>query len=292
MSAKAAPPASRMAGQMAERVQKALAQRGLGSRRAMEDWIRAGRVAINGRTARLGERVSAEDCISVDGRPLPVLAPARPRVLVMNKAEGVICTRRDPEGRPDVFEGLPRLRHGRWLSVGRLDINSGGLLMLTNDGALAHRLMHPATGIDREYAVRINGALDDEAVERLRTGIRVDGETQRFSDVRHYDGRGANHWYHVVLMEGRNREVRRLFAGLDRKVTRLKRVRYGPVTLPAWLRRGKVCEMGPEDLESLYRLLRLPFTPAPRRTKTGRPAKRSLLLPYPELPALQEREGG
>ena len=286
MSAKVAAPAN------PERLQKALAQRGLGSRRAMEEWIRAGRVTINGRTARLGERVSAEDRIGVDGRQLPALAPSRPRVLVMNKAEGVICTRRDPEGRPDVFEELPRLRHGRWLSIGRLDVNSGGLLMLTNDGALAHRLMHPATGIDREYAVRIDGALDDDAIQRLRAGISVDGETQRFSDVQYYDGRGANHWYHVVLMEGRNREVRRLFAALDRKVTRLKRVRYGPVALPAWLRRGQVCEMGPEDMESLYRLLRLPFTSVRGRSKTGRRARRSLLLPYPDLPALEGGESG
>ena len=269
---------------MSEKLQKALAARGLGSRREMERWIVAGRVTVNGRKATLGDRVEATDSIALDGRRLTHRTAPRPRVLVMNKSEGTVCSRRDPERRPTVFEGLPAVHGGRWMTVGRLDINSGGLLMFTNDGTLAHRLMHPSTGIDREYAVRVDGVLADAAVERLTAGIEVDGEPQSFSDVRYYDGKGSNHWYHVVLMEGRNREVRKLFEQVGRRVTRLKRVRFGPVVLPSWLRRGRTAELGPADLATLYGLLRLPYDPPPRARSAGRKPPRSLLIPYPELP--------
>ena len=186
--------------------------------------------------------------------------------------------------RRTVFDGLPTLHRARWLIVGRLDINSSGLLMFTNEGGLANRLMHPSTGLDREYAVRVDGVLDDAALDTLKAGVEVDGEVQGFSDIRYYDGRGSNHWYHVVLMEGRNREVRKLFEQVGRRVTRLKRVRFGPVVLPAWLRRGRTAELGPRDLAALHGLLRLPYTAPPRGRGAERKPGRSLLIPYPELP--------
>lgn len=266
---------------MSEKLQKVLAAHGLGSRRQMEKWIAAGRVRVNGHPAKTGDRVEQTDRIEVDGRLLVLRETRLPRILVMNKREGVICTRRDPEGRETVFDDLPRIREGRWLSVGRLDINTSGLLLLTNDGTLAHRLTHPSTGIDREYAVRIRGTLSEEDMDRLVAGVDIDGETRRFSDLRYYDGRGSNHWYHAVLMEGRKHEVRDLFRHRGHGVSRLKRVRYGPVILPSWLRRGQVAEMDAADLETLYGLLHLPIAalPTPRKATS-----RSLLIPYPELP--------
>ncbi len=267
---------------MSEKLQKVLASHGLGSRRQMEKWIVAGRVAVNGQTATTGDRVDETDRIEVDGRRLTIRGAQLPRVLVMNKRDGVICTRQDPQGRETVFDALPGVRQGRWLNVGRLDINSSGLLLLTTDGTLAHRLTHPSTGIDREYAVRVDGELSPEDTERLLTGVVIEGGTRRFSDLRYYDGSGRNHWYHAVLMEGRNHEVRDLFASQGYRVSRLKRVRYGPVILPSWLRRGHFAEMGRDDLETLYGLLRLPVGDLPERDKA---TSRSLLIPYPELPA-------
>ena len=264
-----------------QKLQKVLAGRGLGSRRELEGWIAAGRVTVNGETAHLGQRVGEKDVIALDGRKLSGRSSEPSRVLVLNKAAGVICTRRDPQGRRSVFEALPKLPAGRWIAVGRLDIQTTGLLLLTNDGELAHRMMHPSTGLDREYAVRVDARLGDAELEALTAGLMVDGERQRFSDVRYYDGSGRNHWYHVALMEGRNREVRKLFAGVGARVSRLKRVRYGPVTLPARLKRGAFTEMDQADLKDLYRLLKLPFTP--RRGKVGRKRHESLLLPYPPL---------
>jgi 23S rRNA pseudouridine2605 synthase len=271
---------------MSEKLQKVLAQRGFGSRREMERWISAGRIIVNGETATVGERVDANDVIKVDGQRLKIAPVLVPRVLVMNKREGVICTHRDTQGRKTVFDDLPRIdrkRHGeRWVTVGRLDVGTSGLLIFTNDGVLAHRLMHPSTGIDREYAVRLDGLLDEEALERLKIGVSIDGGIQRFSDVRYYDGRGNNHWYHAVLMEGKNREVRKLFRTEGRSVNRLKRVRYGPVVLPSWLKRGSVAQMGVSDLATLYALLQMPRTIA-RRRSPGTVTDRSLLIPYPEL---------
>ena len=265
-----------------QKLQKVLAGRGLGSRREMEGWIASGRVTVNGETAHLGQRVGDDDAIALDGRKLAARANEPGRVLVLNKAAGVICTRRDPQARRSVFEGLPKLRTGRWIAVGRLDIQTTGLLLLTNDGALAHRMMHPSTGLDREYAVRVDARLGDAELQALTAGLIVDGERQRFSDVRYYDGSGRNHWYHVVLMEGRNREVRKLFEGVGARVSRLKRVRYGPVLLPSRLKRGALAEMEQPDLKGLFGLLQLPFTP--QRGKVSRKRQATLLLPYPPLP--------
>lgn len=267
-----------------DKLQKVLADLGYGSRRTLEEWIAAGRVSVNGAPAHVGQRVTAADRIQVDGQPVRAARREEARVLVYNKPSGVICTRSDPEGRPTVFDDLPKLASGRWIAVGRLDFMSAGLLLITNDGALANRMMHPSTGLDREYAVRVNGKLSDAEQKRLCQGVEVDGEQLRFSDIRYYNGSGSNHWYHVVLMEGRNREVRRLFEAVGLVVSRLKRVRYGPVFLSSTLRSGRWVELGEQDLVALYRLLRLP-APRPaqgRRTRQER-EQRSLLLPYPSL---------
>jgi len=267
-----------------QKVHKILAGAGLGSRREIETWIAAGRVAVNGEPAHIGQRVSVKDRIEVDGRRIQAGVKPAPEILLLNKAPGVVCTRRDPEGRPTIFADLPDLRQGRWVSVGRLDLQSAGLLLLTNDGELANRLMHPSTGLDREYAVRIDTRLPETALRQLCDGVEVDGERMRFSDIRYYNGSGRNFWYHVVLLEGKNREVRRLFEAVGCTVSRLKRVRYGPVILPSWLRSGQWTSLQTDDVKTLYRLLKLPY--AGRRARAGKQSKvarSSCLLPYPEL---------
>ncbi|MEM9743225.1 MAG: pseudouridine synthase [Pseudomonadota bacterium] len=278
-----------------EKLQKILAGFGLGSRRAMESWIEQGRVKVNGERAHLGQRVDADDRIQVDnGKPLR-LRRDYTRVLLLNKAVGTVSTRSDPERRPTIFQGLPRLKQGRWISVGRLDLTTSGLLLLTNNGTLANRLMHPSTGLDREYAARVTGKLDDETLETLKAGVEIEGELHRFSDIQYFDGRGVNHWYHVVLMEGRNREVRRLFESARVLVSRLKRVRYGPVILPPGLPVGQRAELEAEDVESLLSLVGLDDELAgaggkSRSTKRPRPApkgperrRRTVLTAYPDL---------
>ena len=272
-----------MAPNDSEKLQKHLAALAYGSRREMERWISAGRVEVNGEAAHLGQRVSTGDRIKIDGKPVTGKPTDRSRVLIYNKPSGIICTRHDPEGRPTVFDDLPNLRRGRWISVGRLDVQTSGLLILTNDGALADRMMRPATGLDREYAVRVNGRLEEAEVQRLMRGVRVDDESLKFSDLRYFNGRGTNHWYHVVLMEGRNREVRRLFESANLTVSRLKRVRFGPVVMPSTLARGRVGELDHDDLSALYKLLKLGLH-APTRPRERRRKSSSFLVPYPELP--------
>lgn len=263
-----------------EKLQKVLAQAGLGSRREIERWIAAGRVAVNGAVAEVGSRVGARDRIRIDGRPVARRPAVPARVALLNKAEGVVCTRHDPEGRPTCFDDLPPLRGARWISVGRLDVTSTGLLLLSNDGALAHRLMHPSTGIDREYAVRVDRRLAPETERVLREGVLLDTHIARFSDIRHFGGSGRNQWYHVTLLEGRNREVRRLFESQHVQVSRLKRVRYGPVVLPSRVRRGHWIELNRDDTAALYRLVGLPVPPrAPDPPRSKRRRERSVLVP-------------
>ncbi len=252
---------------------------------------------MNGSKAVLGDRVFGNERLLVDGKPLGARARStgsHPRVLLLNKGEGVICTRRDPEGRKTVFADLPTLRGGRWISIGRLDVATTGLLLLCNDGELAHRMMHPSTGLDREYAVRTDIVLEDEQIAALKAGIESDGEVLRFADIRYFDGRGANHWYHVVLLEGRNHEVRRLFASVGAEVRRLKRVRYGPVLLPSWLRRGQRFELNNRDVAALYKTLGMDVAlpvdkPVLRGDRRGL-ADRSVLIAYPELPGVSQAE--
>ncbi|MEC7078067.1 MAG: pseudouridine synthase [Pseudomonadota bacterium] len=271
-----------------EKLQKVLAAQGFGSRRQMENWITEGRVLVNGQTAHLGQRVVKQDQLVVDGQTVSERRSNAPQILLLNKAGGTVCSRRDPEKRPTIFDQLPRLREGRWITVGRLDMATTGLLLLTNDGELAHKLMHPSTGMDREYAVRINRKLDDEALGQLTEGVVVEGEAMRFSDIRYYNGSENNFWYHVALMEGKNREVRRLFDAVGATVSRLKRVRYGPVILPSWLTVGHWASMQLDDLRRLYKLMRMPIQgsdlQAAQRLKRSKVAKTSCLVPYPDLP--------
>lgn len=235
---------------MHERLQKYLAQAGLGSRREIEDWIRARRIAVNGVTAQLGDRVSGAEKITLDGQPVRV-QPVRRRVLAYYKPEGEVATRHDPEGRPTVFERLPEPASGRWISVGRLDLNTQGLLLLTTDGELANRLMHPSSQIEREYAVRVLGTISDETLQQLRDGVELEDGPAAFDDIQDAGGSGANHWYHVLLREGRNREVRRLWESQGIAVSRLVRVRFGPVALRRGLRPGRWDELDETRINEL-----------------------------------------
>jgi 23S rRNA pseudouridine2605 synthase len=244
---------------MSAKLHKVLADAGLGSRREMERWIEDGRIQVNGQRAVLGMRVEAADAILVDGRPLkPGAADSgRRRVLMYHKPEGEISTRHDPEGRPTIFEHLPALQGERWVAIGRLDINTTGLLLFTNDGELANRLMHPSAQIEREYACRVLGAVDDAMLERLQEGVLLEDGVARFANVRAQGGRGANRWYSVTLREGRNRAVRRLWESQDVKVSRLKRVRFGPVAIPSILRAGDWLELDKPGVDELCRLVDL-----------------------------------
>lgn len=242
-----------------EKLQKALARMGLGSRRQMEDVIRSGRVSINSAPATIGDRVNIGDEIRVDGRLIRYKAEneKRRRVLAYYKPEGEICSATDPEGRPTVFERLPKLTHDRWVMVGRLDINSTGLLLFTNDGELAHRLMHPSNEITREYAVRVLGEVTPEIAKNLTAGVMLDDGMAQFEDIKEGGGEGVNKWYHVKLKEGRNREVRRLFESQGLKVSRLLRTRYGSISLPKELRTGRFLELDKKDINSLTDLVSL-----------------------------------
>ena len=237
---------------MAERLQKFLARAGLGSRRQIEDWVRQGRITVNGAPAQLGTRVNGAEKIEIDGKPVLVRAfRQRRRVLAYYKPVGEVTTRRDPEGRPTIFERLPPLRDGRWIAVGRLDLNTQGLLLLTTDGELANRLMHPSSEIEREYAVRVLGEVAPATVRRLKEGVPLDDGLARFDEIREAGGEGANHWYHVVLREGRNREVRRLWESQGVTISRLIRVRYGPVTLRRGLHPGRWDELDETQVGAL-----------------------------------------
>jgi len=236
-----------------EKLQKILASRGMGSRREIELWIEDGRVAVNGKTATLGDRALPDDRIEVDKKNVDLKAQAH-RVLIYNKPEGEVATRKDPEGRPTVFDRLPRIDNQRWINVGRLDINTSGLMLFTTDGELANKLMHPSSNIDREYLVRLFGEVTDEIVQRLLSGVELEDGPARFSDVvENEEDSGQNRWYTVCLMEGRNREVRRLWESQGIKVNRLKRVRFGPVFLPSYLRTGQWVDMDVAETKSLYR---------------------------------------
>lgn len=226
------------------RLQKLLAQAGFGSRREIEDWISAGRLTLNGNLAQLGNRATARDKIELDGKPLAFeTAPADIRVLVYHKPEGELVSRSDPQGRPTVFANLPRIRGAKWMSIGRLDFNTSGLLLFTNSGELANGMMHPRSEIEREYAVRVFGGLAEEEVERLLAGVKLGDGIAAFGKVVPAGGDGANRWYRVTLKEGRNREVRRLLEALGKQVSRLMRLRYGAVTLPEDLKPGEWREL-------------------------------------------------
>ncbi len=245
---------------LSERIHKLLADAGLGSRRQIERWISQGRVSVNGRIAKLGDRIDGSERLLIDGRPVrlrPRSAGTEPaRVIAYYKRTGEISTRSDPEARPTVFDDLPVLRKGRWIGIGRLDFATSGLLLFTNDGTLAHRLMHPSFGIEREYAVRIIGSASAEQLAKLQTGIELEDGPAAFDAIVEDGGSGRNCWYRVTLREGRNREVRRLFEAVGLTVSRLIRVRFGPVALGR-LRRGKWRDLTAAETAALCRAVGL-----------------------------------
>lgn len=240
-----------------EKLQKVLAAHGLGSRREAEKWIAEGRVTVNGKVATVGDRVAPDDRLVVDGRPVSQ-QQQRHRVLIYNKPTGEIVSRDDPQGRPSVFDRLPRIRGGRWIAVGRLDFNTSGLLLFTTDGELANRLMHPSFQIEREYVVRVMGEVTDAKLQNMRDGVMLEDDVARFSDIQKGQQEdGANNWYYVVLMQGRNREVRRLWESQGLVVSRLKRVRYGNILIPSAVRAGRYADLEPKQIKELYNLVKL-----------------------------------
>jgi 23S rRNA pseudouridine2605 synthase len=241
-----------------QKLQKVLANLGLGSRRKMERWIEEGRVTVDGSLATLGDRVHAGQALRLDGKPLEVDAAEQVRVLLYHKPVREVCSRDDPEGRKTVFERLPKLKSGRWISVGRLDFNTSGVLLFTTDGALANALMHPSSALEREYLVRVMGRVDEPMLERLKDGVELDDGPARFSDIQEGGGDGINRFFYVVLMEGRNREVRRLWESQGTTVSRLKRVRYGEVFLPSKLKKGQWLELPQRDVDVIYQMAGLP----------------------------------
>jgi len=240
-----------------ERLHKVLARAGLGSRRQIEDWIRSGRVLVNGKVAGVGEKISQSARIMVDGRPVRLKAtlPRTTRVLAYYKPTGELTSRKDKQERRTVFDTLPGIKQGRWIAIGRLDMNTAGLLLFTNNGELANRLMHPSSAVEREYAVRILGRVRDEVIEDLLRGVRLEDGEARFNRIIEAGGTGANHWYHVTLMEGRNREVRRLWESRGVTVSRLIRIRFGSCQLPPGKRPGQYWELTGKDIEALYRIV-------------------------------------
>jgi 23S rRNA pseudouridine2605 synthase len=245
-----------------EKLQKVLARAGIGSRREMERVIAQGRVIVNGLRATLGDRVDFSDRIEVDKKRIQ-LTPNEEKnvkVLLYNKPEGEICTRSDPEGRPTVFDHLPQLSGERWIAVGRLDFNTSGLLLFTTDGELANSLMHPSSKIDREYLVRIQGKVDDDMKARLVEGIALEDGTARFTDIVDGAGSGQNHWFYCVVMEGRNREVRRLWESQGVKVSRLKRVRFGNIFIPSHVRVGQWTDLNVKEIKELCTTAKVEMT--------------------------------
>ena len=241
-----------------ERIQKVLAKAGVGSRREMERAIEEGRVLVNGAACKLGDKCGPDDALTLDGKKVKVENTEVRRVLVYNKPEGEISTRKDPEGRQTIFDRLPNIPGERWVAVGRLDINTSGLLLFTNDGELANRLMHPSHQIEREYAVRVHGDVTQEHIDAMCKGVELDDGPAKFTDVQYFDGSGSNNWFHVVVLEGRNREVRRLWESQGLQVARLKRVRYGSVFLESTVRAGTFEELPKKDIDRLAASVDLP----------------------------------
>jgi 23S rRNA pseudouridine2605 synthase len=253
-----------------ERIQKVLARGGVGSRREIERWIDEGRLKLNGHPVSLGDRLKAGDHLQINDRVIhwEKFAEQPTRVLLYHKPTGEVVTRRDPEGRPVVFTQLPKLETSRWISVGRLDINTSGLLLVTNNGELANRLMHPSTQVEREYAVRILGNVSDATLEKLKQGVELEDGKAKFDDIKFFGGEGANKWYNVTVSEGRNRLVRRLWESQEVIVSRLMRVRYGPVVLPERLKARTFYELTDKELDLLFEFAGMEHE---KQTNTAKP---------------------
>ncbi|MDG9729850.1 pseudouridine synthase [Ignatzschineria sp. RMDPL8A] len=254
---------------MTERLQKVLANQGFGSRREIEGWIEEGKIKVNGEVAKLGCQVDGTETIHINDRlvTLKPLDSLERRVLLYYKPEGEISTRHDPEGRRTIFESLPKINNGRWISVGRLDINTQGLLLVTNDGELAHRLMHPSHEIEREYAVRVIGEFTDEMAENMKNGVEFEDGLSKFEEILWSGGTGANFWYHVTVKGGKNREVRRLWESQGLMVSRLIRIRYGNVELPRHLKAGQFVDIDDDVLKELVESVELEHVPTKKRSE-------------------------
>lgn len=261
---------------MSEKLHKILARNGYGSRREMERWIEDDRFKINGKQAKTADRIESKDKVSLDGKLIELnFDDQQHRILLYNKPEGEICTRDDPDGRKDVFATLPKLQGARWIIVGRLDINTSGLLFFTTDGELANALMHPSSEVDREYSVRILGEVDGQILQNLEKGVELEDGFARFDAIIDVGGSGANHWYSVILKEGRKREVRRLWESQGLKVSRLMRTRFGPVSLTRGLRKGSFRDLSKEEAAALYSAVGMKNRATAHLSKTSATNKKS-----------------
>ena len=239
--------------QVPERIQKFLSRAGVGSRRQIETWIKEGRIKVNGKPAQLGDHISSADKVKLDNRFIRLSDPAKEKIKVLAyyKPSGEICARRDPKHKKTVFDSLPKLKNGRWVNIGRLDINTIGLLLFTNDGEFANQLMHPSSEVEREYAVRVLGKASQSQLHAMQKGVKLEDGPARFTDIVESGGEGVNQWYHVVIMEGRNREVRRLWESQGLKVSRLMRVRFGSYILPRSKRPGNFWDLDDSEIKLL-----------------------------------------
>ena len=238
------------------KLHKLLAQKGLGSRREMEEFIAAGNVTVNGKVASTGDRVGPDDTVRIGKRTIRLAVnEGLPKVMLYHKPEGEIVSRNDPKGRPSVFDKLPHLNSSKWIAIGRLDFNTSGLLIFTTDGTLANRLMHPRFEVEREYAVRVLGTLTEEQMKLLTTGVELEDGLAAFDYLSDEGGEGSNHWYRVILKEGKNREVRRMFEAVELTVSRLMRVRFGPINLPPRIKRGKWLELSEKEVRRLLNMI-------------------------------------
>ncbi len=243
-----------------QRIQKLLAHNGIGSRREIDRYLQEGRIKVDGKQAKPGDQISGGEKITLDDKPVRLSRhEIKPKILMYHKPIGLVCSRSDPEGRPDVYSDLPRLQQGRWIGIGRLDINTSGLLLFTNHGELANRLMHPSFELEREYAARVRGQVTEDALKQLVNGVELEDGPAKFDSVTDGGGQGTNHWYHVVLREGRNREVRRLWEAVGVEVSRLVRVRYHEFTLPKWLKPGKSRFLEDMTVKKLFESLQLDY---------------------------------
>ena len=238
---------------MKTRIHKVLADHGIGSRRGIESLIRQKKVLVNGQLASIGQLVSEKDIFEVEGRTVRLSKkdPTKRRILMYNKKVGEISSRNDPDHKKTIFDSLPKLRSGRWVSVGRLDINTSGLILFTNDGSLANQLMHPSSNIEREYIARVHGQVSDEILNNLMKGVKLDDGFAKFTDVQGGRKGNTNQWFAMVIMEGRTREVRRLWESQGLEISRLKRVRYGTLFLPASLKQGAFKELSKGEINAL-----------------------------------------